>query len=1017
MALLERHRDLATVKHFDPFRLDTTNHCLWRGDERVTLTPKAFDLLRYLVEHADRLVTHDEILEALWPDTYVNHEVVKKYILGIRKVLGDRPDQPQFIRTFPKRGYQFVAATTDGQPTTGSAADPTTPFIERRAARAQIEACLKRALLGTRQVVFVTGEAGVGKTTFVDMFVRRAGLMPQVQIVRGQCVEGFGGQEAYYPVLEAIDQLLRRSDDERIVQMLAARAPTWLLQFPSLVKAGQHAALQRETLGATRERMVREFCEMLEAIAADRLLILVLEDLHWADLATLDVVSTFARRREPVRVLLLGTQRPAAGASNSTLSRLRQDLSIHGLCQQIPLETFELAEVSEYLGREFDHAGFAPSLSSVIHRHAGGNALFVSALVRDLVANGTVVHDDGEWKLTAPVQSIAPGVPPSLQDMLNVQFDQLTSVEQRMLRAASVIGERFPAWMIAADAGELEDVEGVCEQLAERRLFIRPTGITELADGTMSAHYEFHHALYRQAIYGRLSDVARSRFHLAAAARLEALYGPRPLALTAELAAHFEKAHEYERAIQSLMLAAANAARRFAVRDSLDVLQHAMSLVPRVPSPRRTPLEIQILERIGDAHYALGAMVESALAYETESALASRAGLITARVQAQSCLARPLGLLDPDRAIAVLREAADVSLAAEDPVVQARVALLAAGTRLLYDGWDANDARVCETAEQVIPASGDTATPGFDRMLYAHVQALQGDASAALNAAERGLPRSNEATGVLVHLFALSAQILALLQLGRFGDALRVVRASQDLAQKNGSDQWLFLYREAWLRTLVMDFAGAQRVCQTLLQSSVYPTGQAKTIGQLAAGFQALGEGAHDRARQCFEDVSDPAQTPKFFLHWYWRVHALVGATRVWLQAGDLARARSAAGYLTRAALATADPNLRALAWETTAQVAIAGTDWPSAEHAIETALEELTRRDTPMSAWQIHATASDLYRRTGRREASAAHHVRALEHLEALVHSFEPDEPLRQALVDAAPVRRLRQEWIEMEL
>src|SRR5262245_9061033 len=687
------------MKHFDPFSLDTTNHCLWRGDERVSLTPKAFDLLRYLVEHADRLVTHEEILEALWPDTYVNHEVVKKYILGIRKVLGDRPDQPQFIRTFPKRGYQFVAPITNGQPSTEGAADPATPLVERRAARAQMDECLKRAVLGTRQVVFVTGEAGVGKTTFVDMFVQRAALMAHVRIVRGQSVEGFGGQEAYYPVLEAIDQLVRRSDDADIVQLLAARAPTWLLQFPSLVKAGQHAALQRETLGATRERMVRECCEMLGAGAADRLLILVIEDLHWADLATLDVISTFARRREPVRVLLVGTQRPAAGALNSALSRLRQDLSIHGLCQHIALETFELAEVSEYLGREFDDAGFAPSLASVIHRHSGGNALFVSALVRDLVANGTVVHDDGEWKLTAPVQSIAPGVPPSLQNMLNVQFDQLTRAEQRVLRAASIIGERFPIGMIATDAGELEEVEGVCEQLAERRLFIRPTGMTDLPDGTMSARYEFHHALYRQAIYGRLSEVARSRLHLAAAARLEALFDPQPLALTAELAAHFEKAHKYERAIHSLTLAAANAGRRFAIRDSLDVLQHAMSLVPRVPPQRRTPLEIQILERIGDAHFALGAMVESALAYEAESALATRAGLITVRVQAQTCLARPLGLLDPDRAIAVLREAAaNVRVAAEDPVVQARVALLAAATRLLYDGWDPNDARVCETA-------------------------------------------------------------------------------------------------------------------------------------------------------------------------------------------------------------------------------------------------------------------------------------------------------------------------------
>src|SRR5215813_15556954 len=97
------------MKEFHPVRLDLVSHRLWRGDQRVTLGPKAFDVLRYLVQHADRLVTQEEILEAVWPDTHVNPEVVKKYVLEIRKALGDRSDRPTFIETFPRRGYQFVA--------------------------------------------------------------------------------------------------------------------------------------------------------------------------------------------------------------------------------------------------------------------------------------------------------------------------------------------------------------------------------------------------------------------------------------------------------------------------------------------------------------------------------------------------------------------------------------------------------------------------------------------------------------------------------------------------------------------------------------------------------------------------------------------------------------------------------------------------------------------------------------------------------------------------------------------
>ena len=113
------------MKTFQSFRLDSTNHCLWNGEERVRIPPKAFDVLRYLVENPDRLVTQDELLEALWPDTYVNPEVLRKYILDVRKILGDRSDRPEFIETLPKRGYRFVAAVSDDvavEPVSASAA-------------------------------------------------------------------------------------------------------------------------------------------------------------------------------------------------------------------------------------------------------------------------------------------------------------------------------------------------------------------------------------------------------------------------------------------------------------------------------------------------------------------------------------------------------------------------------------------------------------------------------------------------------------------------------------------------------------------------------------------------------------------------------------------------------------------------------------------------------------------------------------------------------------------------------
>src|SRR5262249_12123482 len=265
----------------------------------------------------------------------------------------------------------------------------------------------------------VTGEPGVGKTTCVDRFLQSAGRLPAVVIARGQGAEGFGGQEAYYPLLTALEQLVRASDDRRLTQTLATSAPTWLLQFPPLVPRDQRERLQRAPLGAPPARMVRKICETLETITADRTVILVFEDLYWADLPTLDVISSYARRAGPSRLLLIGTLRSTAGVSSSALSRLHQDLVIHELCTEIALTPFDPPEVTEYLSRTFGQVEFARDLVDRLHRHSGGNPLFVSALVRDLLANGTVAREGATWRLAVDAERIEPAVPATLQDMLN----------------------------------------------------------------------------------------------------------------------------------------------------------------------------------------------------------------------------------------------------------------------------------------------------------------------------------------------------------------------------------------------------------------------------------------------------------------------------------------------------------------------------------------------------------------------------------------------------------------------
>lgn len=168
------------MKRFQSFRIDTANQCLWHGEVRADLAPKAFDVLRYLVEHVGRLVTPDELLEALWPKAYVNPEGIRGYIREIRRVLGDRPNNPVFIETVPKRGYQFIAAVIEeGIPKSlDLPSEAAKMIVGRELALAELDHCLGKALRGQRQIIFVAGEPGIGKTTLVDEFQRRAATNP-----------------------------------------------------------------------------------------------------------------------------------------------------------------------------------------------------------------------------------------------------------------------------------------------------------------------------------------------------------------------------------------------------------------------------------------------------------------------------------------------------------------------------------------------------------------------------------------------------------------------------------------------------------------------------------------------------------------------------------------------------------------------------------------------------------------------------------------------------------------------
>jgi predicted ATPase len=469
-------------------------------------------------------------------------------------------------------GKKFAA------PRRGSGTAPSRPVAGRDKERAGMFAALEAAAAGHGSLLCLAGEAGEGKTTLAEDFLSR---LPEQYanclIARGRCSERLAGSDACLPFLEALEGLHRTGGIAG--RLLPTLAPTWFAQIASDKSLPD---------GPSPERLKWEIGRFLDELSKHRPIVLFLDDLHWAGVATVDLIAYLGTRLGSLRILVVATYRPGdLLRERHPFVPVRLDLEGRGLCREIRAALLDRAAVEEYLQLEFPGHAFPPSFAASIHARTEGNPLFMVDLLRYLRDRGAITSPEGVWTLNEFAADFERDLPASVRSMVERKIGQIPEADQKLLDAASVQGQEFDSAVVARVLGApADEVEDRLDTLDNVHTIVRQVEVREFPDRTMTLRYRFVHVLYQNALYTGIRPTRKATLSAAVAKALLEFHGDRSEALASELALLFESARDFCRAIDYFEIAARHAVRLYANREAVTFLRSALRLLHTLPHDR-----------------------------------------------------------------------------------------------------------------------------------------------------------------------------------------------------------------------------------------------------------------------------------------------------------------------------------------------------------------------------------------------------------------------------------------------
>jgi predicted ATPase len=493
------------VYAFGSFEADTELFELTNDGAPVPVQRKTFDLLVYLLRNRGRLATREELIAEVWPDVVVSEAALNQAMLMLRKVLGDDGGNPKTVQTIRGRGYRFMADVEErAAPATPPTPPPApglrsrTPLVGRAQCMASLEGALARAMSGSGGIAIITGEAGIGKTRVVEELAILAAAHGDARVIRGHSY-GRDGAPALWPWVQIVRHLI----EGRLVSAELNGEAERVLATATSISEGD-AATSFPFFDLT-VRVVRQ-------VSLSTPLVLVLEDVHDAHPASLELANVLSPELSSCRVLLVVTARNAHAKVHSE----RWTTALGTLARGHRTEAIELApltraELEELLA---DVTGGAPTDAMLdrIARKTGGNPLFFQQIAGVLRTEANVPREAA----TSAMLSAEP-----VKAAIAHHVARLPAETREALTVASVFGQTFPVRALA-------HALGVSPASAMDRLdpALRENVVRKTVAGDEGSRLGFAHALVRDVLYKELTGTELARLHGAAGAALVSTFGP-----------------------------------------------------------------------------------------------------------------------------------------------------------------------------------------------------------------------------------------------------------------------------------------------------------------------------------------------------------------------------------------------------------------------------------------------------------------------------------------------------------